>query len=228
VAIDEGGQKCQDNGILKHKVSNYASQKSGAAKLTTHNANTIAFTTYKQQHKLLNTIAPPVMLSYQYFVYNNDSYLLKSKKTGVIILGAFFILFSVMFFTLIFKSPIGAFLGGTAFFLFGFFCIAAAFTKLIFNKTAQTIERTGILSYLNKHYHFKDFIRIETVRIYTNFIYTRTAVNLRFKNPESPDKTDLLTIASLRTSKQVEQFIHEFHQITGLNNEELKPNRQSL
>jgi hypothetical protein len=161
------------------------------------------------------------MISYQYFVYDQGSYLLKSKKTGVIILGAFFILFGVLFFTLIFKSPIGAVLGGSAFFVFGFFCIAAAFTKLIFNMTAQTIERTGTLGYLNKRYHFQDFLSLEIVRIYTNFIYTRTAVNLRFKNPESPEKTDLLTIASLRTNKQLEQFIHEFHEITGLTNEEI-------
>ena len=157
------------------------------------------------------------MISYQYFVYDQGSYLLKRKKTGPIILGIFFILFGVLFFTLIFKSPIGALLGGSAFFLFGFFCIAATFTKLIFNQTTQTIERSGTLAYLNKQYHFENYLRIETVRIYTNFIYTRTAVNLRFKNPESPDKTDLLTIASLRTSKQIEQFMHEFHQITGLN-----------
>ena len=164
------------------------------------------------------------MISYQYFVYDQGSYLLKSKKPGVIILGAFFVLFGMLFFTLIFKSPIGAILGGSAFFLFGFFCIAAAFTKVIFNKTAQTIERTGTLAYLNKHYHFKDFISMETVRIYTNFIYTRTAVNLRFKKPGSPEKTDLLTIASLRTSKQLEQFILEFHEITGLKNQEIKQN----
>ena len=87
------------------------------------------------------------MIPYQYFVYDQDSYLLRNKTTGVIILGAFFILFGVLFFTLIFKSPIGAVLGGSAFFIFGFFCIAAAFTKLIFNKTAQTIERTGTLDY---------------------------------------------------------------------------------
>lgn len=162
------------------------------------------------------------MISYQYFVYDQGSYLLKRKKTGPIILGTFFILFGVLFFTLIFKSPIGALLGGSAFFFFGFFCIAATFTKLIFNQTRQTIERSGTLAYLNKKYHFENYLRIETVRIYTNFIYTRTAVNLRFKNPESPDKTDLLTIASLRTSKQIEQFMHEFHQITGLNHEQLK------
>ena len=161
------------------------------------------------------------MISYQYFVYDQGSYLLKSKKTGVIILGLFFILFGVLFFTLIFKSPIGSVLGGSAFFVFGFFCIAAAFTKLIFNKIAQTIERTGTLGYLNKRYHFQDFLSLEIVRIYTNFIYTRTAVNLRFKNPESPEKTDLLTIASLRTNKQLEQFIYEFHEITGLTNEEI-------
>jgi len=161
------------------------------------------------------------MISYRYFVYDQGSYLLRNKTTGVIILGAFFILFGVLFFTLIFKSPIGAVLGGSAFFIFGFFCIAAAFTKLIFNKTAQTIERTGTLDYLNKHYRFQDFLSIETMRIYTNFIYTRTAVNLRFKNLKFPDKTDLLTIASLRTSKQLEQFIHEFHEITGLKNEEI-------
>jgi len=161
------------------------------------------------------------MISYQYFVYDQGSYLLKSKKTGVIILGSFFILFGVLFFTLIFKSPIGAILGGSAFFVFGFFCIAAAFTKLIFNKIAQTIERTGTLGYLNKRYHFQDFLSLEIARIYTNFIYTRTAVNLRFKNPESHEKTDLLTIASLRTNKQLEQFIHEFREITGLTNEEI-------
>lgn len=164
------------------------------------------------------------MISYRYFVYDQGSYLLKSKKTGVIILGAFFVLSGGLFFTLIFKSPIGSLLGGSAFFIFGFFCILAAFTKVIFNKTAQIIERTGMLAYLNKHYHFDDFIRIETVRIYTSFIYIRTAVNLRIRNPDEPDKINTLTIASLRTSKQLEQFIDEFYEITGLKNEEIKEN----
>ena len=162
------------------------------------------------------------MISYRYFVYDQGAYLLKSKKTGVIILGKFFILFGVLFFTLIFQSPLGAVLGGSAFCLSGFFCITAAFTKLIFNKTAQTVVRTGTLSYLNKQYHFRDFLSIETVRMYTSFIYVRTAVNLRFKNAESPNKTVLLTIASIRTSKQIEHFIHEFHEITALKNEEIE------
>ncbi|MFD2286666.1 hypothetical protein GJU39_18865 [Pedobacter petrophilus] len=201
------------------------------------NSNAIAFTkevvpaihnSLRQHHKTLYDVAPPVMLSYYYFVYENGSYLLKSKKIGIVILGAFFILLGTSFFTVIPQSPIAAIIVGTLFFFFGFFCITAVFTKVIFSKAAQTIERTGMIGYLNKHYHFEDFIGIETVRIYTNFIYTRTAVNLRFNKPGKPGQADILTIASLRTSKQLEQFVHEFYQITGLNNDEIKQNIQSF
>jgi len=151
--------------------------------------------------------------AFKYFKQQGAAYVIKQNKIGSLIFGFIFIGIAIWLFTIPTDSLLAIILCIALFLLFGLVFINAAFTQLIFNPQAQTVERTGLFRFLNKHYSFANFAGVQTVRHTMNFIYVRTSVNLFFELPDKNGKQDTLTVASLFKGRSVDRFIEEFYQI---------------
>lgn len=169
-------------------------------------------------HRYLNQHGSPAdstsepVTSYQFFDEKNGVYNLKNKKAGAILFGLFFIGLGVWLFNAPANSAIMMALMTLLMFFLAFVFINAAFTTITFDPADQTIRRTGLLKFLNKQYPFSAFAGVQTVRHSVNLIYTRTSVNMYFEIP-GKNKQDVITVASLRRSKNIDRFVRELYQI---------------
>ncbi|WP_158827418.1 hypothetical protein [Mucilaginibacter lacusdianchii] len=154
--------------------------------------------------------------SFKYFKQEGNIYTIKNNKAGALVFALFFFGLGIWLFTVPVESLITTLLMIALVFFFGLVFVNAAFTQLIFNPQARTVERKGLFKFLNKAYSLDHFAGLQTVRHSMNFIYVRTSVNLYFEVPGKNGKQDILTIGSRYRSKSVERFIQEFSQIMGL------------
>lgn len=153
------------------------------------------------------------LTSYQFFTKEGPVFTIKNAKTGAIIIGLIFIAIGISLLGLetnglLAKVVIIAIMLGLGFIFFN-----AAYTQTTFNTDTQLIERTGWIKALNKKYHFGAFAGLQTVRQSINFVYTGTSINMHFHVPGKADRQDVLAVASLRKSAQVERFVDELYQI---------------
>lgn len=160
-------------------------------------------------------IAEPIS-SFRFFNQESSNYTVKNKKVGAIIFGLMFLVVGFYLLTLqtdgiLVKVVIVA---ATLFLAAIFF--NAAYTKIIFNTSAQAIQRSGPINYFNKSYPFTSFAGIQTVRRSMNFIYIGTDINMYFDLPDKNGKQDLLTVSTFRRSANIDRFIKEMHQIMGI------------
>ncbi|MBS7567051.1 hypothetical protein KHS38_21785 [Mucilaginibacter sp. Bleaf8] len=155
--------------------------------------------------------------SYKYFTESGGGvYTTKNKKAGAIVFGLFFIGIGVYLFNIPTTSAIGTLVMVLFMIGMGLVFINAAFTKVTFNPAAQTIERSGLLSFLNKRYVMANYVGMQTVRHSINFVYSGTSINLHFNSPTKANRQDVLTVASLRRGKNIERFLDELYQIMGV------------
>jgi hypothetical protein len=149
---------------------------------------------------------------YKFFDEKHGKYSIKNKKAGAIIFSLFFFGLGVWLFNAPANSAIMMAMMTLLMFFLGFVFINAAFTTITFDPANQMIRRTGLLKFLNREYHFGAFAGVQTVRHTVNLIYTRTSVNMYFEVP-SKKKQDVITVASLRRSKNIDRFVRELYAI---------------
>ncbi|MCD8739124.1 hypothetical protein LT679_00805 [Mucilaginibacter roseus] len=154
--------------------------------------------------------------SLKYFEQDGSVYAIKTKKAGALIFALFFLGLAVWMFTVSVESLLATLLIIAFLLLMGLVFLNAAFTKIVFDPHAKTVQRTGLFNFFNKHYDFSNFVGIQTIRHSMNFIYVRTSINLYFEVPGKNGKQDILTIGSHYRSKSVERFIQEFYQVMGV------------
>jgi hypothetical protein len=159
----------------------------------------------------LDSQADPIT-SYKFFNEKNGVYNLKNKRAGAILFGLFFIGLGVWLFNAPANSAIMMAVMTLLMFFLGFVFINAAFTTVTFDPVNQTITRNGLLKFLHKQYHFGAFAGVQTVRHTINLIYTRTSVNMYFEVP-GKNKQDVITVASLRRSKNIDRFVRELYAV---------------
>lgn len=151
--------------------------------------------------------------SYKYFDQHGTTYSVKTNKIASLITGLVLIGIGIWLFTIPTDSIAAILFSIALLFLFGGVFINAAFTKLILDPQTETVKRTGLLSFLNKEYSFKNFAGIQTIRHTVNLIYVRTSINLIFVVPEKNNKQVPFTVASLFREKSINRFIKEFYSI---------------
>jgi hypothetical protein len=87
-----------------------------------------------------------------------------------------------------------------------------AFTRIIFNPTARTIERISPIGIGNKKYSFNDFSGFRTVRKSYNMIYAGTELQMYFTLPDAKQPA-VMAIDTIRQSRKIEHFIEEIKSI---------------
>lgn len=151
--------------------------------------------------------------SFKFFNYDQGAYTVKTRKAWGILFGLFFIGLGVWLLTIPAKSVGGTLLMSGFMFVLGLIFINAAFTNTIINMETKTVERKGVLGFLNKTYHLNNFAGIQTVRQSVNFIYTGTQINMHFTIPGNDKKMDVLTVGTQKRNKHIERFVREVYEI---------------
>lgn len=154
--------------------------------------------------------------AYQYFNENAGVYTLKNKKAGTIIIGIVLLALGIHECTGSAWIQTNGTTGRIIFLLccfgLGLIFLLAAFTRIILNPTARTIERISPIGIGNKKYAFGDFSGFRTVRKSYNMVYAGTEVQMYF-TPPNVKQPNVMVVSTIRQSRKIERFIEEIKSI---------------
>ncbi|WDF55952.1 hypothetical protein [Mucilaginibacter sp. KACC 22063] len=155
--------------------------------------------------------------SYKFFTEEAGVYNVKNRKIGALLFSLLCFAGGVYFMRLdTYDGTIPQIIIVAVMILLGFVFIYAAFTKISFDPVAQTVSRTGPVSYWNREYPMSAFTGIQTLRRSVNFVYTSTEVKMYFDMPDKKGYQQMLTVATLRRSSDIDRFVKEVYQIMGI------------
>jgi hypothetical protein len=168
---------------------------------------------YLDMHDLPGDYIAEPITSFRFFEQTGNTYTIKNKRIGAIIFGLIFLAIGLYLLTLETNGTLSKVIIVAVTVFLGLIFFNAAFTTITFNIAAQTVERTGLVKFLNREYHFGAFAGIQTLRRSINFVYAGTDINMYFDVVGREGKQDLFTIISLKKSSDIERFIQELNQI---------------
>jgi hypothetical protein len=151
--------------------------------------------------------------SYRFFNQQGGTYTIKTKKIGALVFGLIFLVIGLYLLTIETNSIMAKFFIVVVTVFLALIFFNAAYTVITFDPAAQTIQRTGIVKFFNRRYHFGAFAGIQTLRRSINFVYAGTDVNMYMDVPDKNGKQDIFTVISLKKSSDIERFIKELYQI---------------
>ncbi|HEY8920775.1 MAG TPA: hypothetical protein VIM87_30265 [Chitinophaga sp.] len=154
--------------------------------------------------------------AYKYFNEKAGVYILKNQKAGTIIMGIALLALGIHECT---GTPWIKTDGTTGRIVFivislglGLIFLLAAFTRILLNPAARTIERISPIGIGNKKYAFEDFSGFRTVRKSYNMIYAGTEVQMFFTPPNTKQPA-VVVVSTIRQSRKIERFIEEIKSI---------------
>ncbi len=158
--------------------------------------------------------------NFQFYDVNLPYYTIKQKSKIVsFLIGICLVVFAVneLFNKTVTSGTIdkvlfigGGFVGGAA-------ILIGTFTKIVFDTTNRVLSKINPFGFGTQTYAITNFVNFQITRRTTNLIYSGTDINMYFKIPGSAKQT-AIKIRSFRSTKKIDQFLHETRHIMGLNN----------
>lgn len=171
---------------------------------------------YIAQYAPLTEHTNSAITTYQYFNENAGIYKLKNKKAGAILIGIAMLALGIHECTgtawIHTNGTTGKIVAICFCFGIGLIVLLAAFTRVILNPAARTIERISPIGIGGQKYSFNDFSGFHTVRKSYNMVYTGTDVQMYF-TPPGAKQPSVMTVSSIRQSRKIERFIEEIKSI---------------
>ncbi|RZM30235.1 MAG: hypothetical protein EOO88_01675 [Pedobacter sp.] len=167
---------------------------------------------YLDQHEPLTGVVEPLITDFKYFTQEGSIYTVKNNKAGGIIFGLVFLAIAGSLLTTGTDSPVVTLLIILVLVFVALVFFNAAFTKVTIDTAANMLYRTGPVKFTHRKYALEDYVGVQMLRRSVNFVYSGTDINLYFNVPEK-NKQTILTIASMRRSRNIERFMKELYQI---------------
>ncbi|MGZ3872200.1 MAG: hypothetical protein ACXVJD_04750 [Mucilaginibacter sp.] len=173
---------------------------------------------YLRQHDDQSAVAAAPLTDYRHFTQDNGSFTVKKNKVAAAILGLLMFTVGVHEFTPGAWMHDVSLFGSVCIFIFfvigGPVIIIAGFTTVTFDPAAKTISRKSPVGFGNKTWSFQDFAGLNTIRRSVNLIYSGTDVQMNFQR--TGNKPEAIIVRTFRTSRSIERFVQELHQIMGI------------